>query len=150
LAGKELAHQKPDVKTVVTASSSGSTQVGLSYAFVDREVEVVGILCDPEPNIGKDFANLGATLATALGESRVISAEDFRVVTDFVGPGYGVISEAGQDAIRYLARTEGIFLDPVYSGKAFAGLTALVEAGKLEPPIVFWHTGGTPALFAFS
>jgi D-cysteine desulfhydrase len=68
-----------------------------------------------------------------------------------VGPKYGVPSPGGQDAVRRLARTEGILLDPVYTGKAFAGLLDLVEKGGLgsNEPIIFLHTGGLPALFAF-
>ncbi|RYG68293.1 pyridoxal-phosphate dependent enzyme, partial [bacterium] len=64
-----------------------------------------------------------------------------------VGPGYGVASDESLAAVRTLGRTEGILLDPIYTGKAFAGLLTLAEAGEIEGRVLFWHTGGTPALF---
>ena len=68
-----------------------------------------------------------------------------------MGGRYGVPSEAGDAATRRLARAEGILLDPVYTGKAFAGLLDLAENGAFAPdePVIFLHTGGLPALFAF-
>jgi len=73
---------------------------------------------------------------------------DFLLNLDYVGPGYGVPSVASMAAIRTLAKSEGIFLDPVYSGKAFAGLLDLAEKQKIKGRVVFWHTGGVPSLFA--
>ena len=69
----------------------------------------------------------------------------------YVGQGYAAPSEQGMAAMQRLARTEGILLDPVYTGKAFAGLLDLVEQSALgrDEPIIFLHTGGVPALFAF-
>ena len=68
----------------------------------------------------------------------------------FVGPGYGLPSPEGSAAIRLAARTEGVFLDPTYTGKAFAGLLAGLREGRHpgDEPLVFLHTGGEPALFA--
>lgn len=132
---------------IVFASSSGSTQVGLAHAFRNSNTKVLGISADPEPEIVQDFAELSVGLAALLG-GESIPAEEFRISYDMVGPGYGVPSHHGNDAIRYLARTEGIFLDPIYSGKAFAGLQELVAKGEIGGRICFWHTGGQPALFA--
>jgi 1-aminocyclopropane-1-carboxylate deaminase/D-cysteine desulfhydrase-like pyridoxal-dependent ACC family enzyme len=69
----------------------------------------------------------------------------------YAKPKYGIPSPACIDAIKRLARTEGILLDPVYTGKAFAGMIDLLEKGQLgsNEPIIFLHTGGLPALFAF-
>ena len=69
---------------------------------------------------------------------------------DWMGPHYAAPTLACESAIRLLARTEGIFLDPVYSGKAFAALLDWLRQGRFpaHETIVFWHTGGTPALFA--
>jgi 1-aminocyclopropane-1-carboxylate deaminase/D-cysteine desulfhydrase-like pyridoxal-dependent ACC family enzyme len=69
----------------------------------------------------------------------------------YVGKAYGAPSEGGVAAIRRLASTEGLLLDPVYTAKAFAGMLDLVERGELgaEDPVIFLHTGGLPALFAF-
>ena len=68
----------------------------------------------------------------------------------YIGAGYGVLTEGCAEAIALAAQTEGIFLDPVYSGKAMAGLIGHIRAGKIDPAetVVFLHTGGTPALFA--
>jgi D-cysteine desulfhydrase/L-cysteate sulfo-lyase len=87
-------------------------------------------------------------LRDLIGVADRVTASDFELDFDFVGEGYGIPSEAGNAAIEWLARTEGIFLDPIYSGKAFAGLKARIEQGQLRGKILFWHTGGIPALFA--
>jgi 1-aminocyclopropane-1-carboxylate deaminase/D-cysteine desulfhydrase-like pyridoxal-dependent ACC family enzyme len=69
----------------------------------------------------------------------------------FVGKGYGIPTPEGLAAIRLLARLEGLLLDPVYTGKAMAGLVAMVREGRFAPDenVVFLHTGGWPALFAY-
>jgi D-cysteine desulfhydrase len=70
---------------------------------------------------------------------------------DWVGPGYSLPSPEMVDAVRLLARTEGILLDPVYTGKAMAGLLALVKQGhfKKGENVLFLHTGGAPGLYAY-
>ena len=147
-AGRELQAQiTAPFDTIIFASSSGSTQVGLSYAFRNMPTRVVGVACDPEPDLAKDFAELGAGLAEILGQSALLASE-LHLDFGYVGPGYGIPSERGNEAIRYLARTEGIFLDPVYSGKAFSGLLAMAARKEFTGPVCFWHTGGIPALFA--
>jgi 1-aminocyclopropane-1-carboxylate deaminase/D-cysteine desulfhydrase-like pyridoxal-dependent ACC family enzyme len=87
-----------------------------------------------------------------LGLEETIAREDVRVDDRFVGPGYGHPTPATMDAIRIVARDEGVILDPVYTGKAMAGLLEHAREGRLQPDdaVVFLHTGGTPALFAYS
>jgi len=148
MASQELAAQAEPFDAIVFASSSGSTHTGLAYGLWESNTVVLGMACDPEPEIAEDFAELAAGLEKLVGRGRHLQAADFRLDFRFVGEGYGVPSEEGQDAIRYLAQTEGVFLDPIYSGKAFAGLRQLVTEGTLKGRILFWHTGGTPALFA--
>ncbi|MFN3347085.1 MAG: pyridoxal-phosphate dependent enzyme, partial [Candidatus Bipolaricaulaceae bacterium] len=72
------------------------------------------------------------------------------VYDEYVGPGYAVPTPAMREAVELVARTEGILLDPVYTGKAMAGLIDLVRRGAFRPEqnVVFLHTGGVPALFA--
>jgi len=147
-ASKELAAQGERFDHIVFASSSGSTHTGLAYGFYKSSTEILGIACDPEPEIAEDFARLAAGLEDLVGLGRPLTAEDFKLDFRFVGSGYGVHSDEGDAAVEYLARREGIFLDPIYSGKAFAGLTQLVREGRVKGRILFWHTGGTPALFA--
>jgi D-cysteine desulfhydrase len=74
-------------------------------------------------------------------------AEDVVVVGGYLGPGYGVPSPAGEQAARLVARTEGVFLDPVFGAKAMAGLADAALAGQLDGPVVFLVTGGAPTLF---
>jgi D-cysteine desulfhydrase family pyridoxal phosphate-dependent enzyme len=147
-AAEEIATQAPAFDFIVTASSSGSTQTGLQYALNGSQTKLIGIACDPEPELVEEFALLAAGLDALTGESKNLQSTDFHFDTRFVGPGYGIPSEAGMDALRYLARREGIFLDPIYSAKAFAGLMELASEGTVKGRVLFWHTGGTPSLFA--
>jgi 1-aminocyclopropane-1-carboxylate deaminase/D-cysteine desulfhydrase-like pyridoxal-dependent ACC family enzyme len=95
-----------------------------------------------------DVANLAAAL---LGLPHRLGPEDIDIREDFIGPGYGVVTPEGREALSLLARTEGILLDPSYTAKAMAGLISDVRAGRAEPgqSLVFVHTGGTPAVFAY-
>ena len=138
----------PAFDTLVSPSSSGSTLAGLAYALHGTSTRVVGISCDPEPENLDDLVRLTAGLDALLGLSKRMDRASFDLRFDFVGPGYGVPSSAGDAATTRLARREGLFLDPVYSAKAFAGLLALFEAGDIGGRILFWHTGGLPALLA--
>lgn len=81
-----------------------------------------------------------------------LRAEDVEVDDRFVGPGYAKITPGGQEAISLLASCEGIVADPVYTGKALAGLIAHVREGRIDRKenVLFWHTGGAPALFVYS
>ncbi len=147
-AGVELLAQTADpFDWIVFASSSGSTQTGLARAFHGSATKVLGIACDPEPEMTHDFEALAEEVRARRG-GPTLRAPNFHFNLDFVGPAYGVPSEAGNQAIQFLARTEGIFLDPIYSGKAFAGLMDLAERREIGGRVLFWHTGGTPALFA--
>ena len=88
--------------------------------------------------------------AALLGTTVRVTAADLSNDDDRIGPGYGIATPACLEAIALLARHEAIFLDPDYSAKSMAGLIADIRAGALDPdePVVFPHTGGTPALFA--
>lgn len=149
-AAKELQAQAEPFDWIVFASSSGSTHVGLQYGLAGLPTQILGIACDPEPEIVNDFADLASGLNQLVRGTNEIKAEDFNLDFDFVGPGYGVPSEAGNAAIEYLARREGIFVDPIYSGKAFSALLHHAKAKTISGRVLFWHTGGVPALFAVS
>jgi 1-aminocyclopropane-1-carboxylate deaminase/D-cysteine desulfhydrase-like pyridoxal-dependent ACC family enzyme len=97
------------------------------------------------------IARLSTELCARLERPRAITPEQVPLIErTYVGPRYAVPTEQGIAAIRRLAQSEGILLDPVYTGKAFAGLLDLVERQQLGhgEPIIFLHTGGLPALFA--
>jgi len=138
----------------VYVCSSGSTGAGLALAKT-----VLG-LAYPIRNIApirwpwnarEDLAGTANAAAELLGLPHRLSADDIELTEDYIGPAYGVASEAGDEALSLLARTEGILLDPVYTAKAMAALMDDVRSGRLggENPVVFIHTGGTPAIFAY-
>ena len=139
-----------DPGSIVHASSSGATQAGLEVGrqLLGRAAPaIIGVAVS---RIGGEFQSKVAALvketAQLLGWDREL--EPPRIAGGFVGSGYAQPNEASRDAIRSLARTEGILTDPIYTGKA---LQAVVELGPhaLGPgPVVFWHTGGLPAIFA--
>jgi 1-aminocyclopropane-1-carboxylate deaminase/D-cysteine desulfhydrase-like pyridoxal-dependent ACC family enzyme len=139
---------EPGFDFIVTASSSGSTHAGLAYGFAGTESHVIGISCDPEPDLFNTLVQLCQGLDEITGCKKSLLKEDFDLRFDWVGEGYGVTTPEALDAIGLLAREEGIFLDPIYSGKAFAGLVSMVESGRLSGKVLFWHTGGWPTLFA--
>ncbi|MGH2560080.1 MAG: D-cysteine desulfhydrase family protein [Thermomicrobiales bacterium] len=97
-----------------------------------------------------DAVPLARKTAHLIGLNVEIDDGDVRIDDGFVGPGYGVPTPDGIEAIRLLARTEAVFLDPVYTGKAMAGLLSHVRTGDLSPDdaIIFVHTGGGPSIFA--
>ena len=147
-AGQEFLQQDKDFPLVIGASSSGSTQTGLTYAFHGSSTKFLGVACDPEPDMVHEFADLAAGVDQITGQNLNLQPTDFSFDLRFVGPGYGVPSEGCMDAIRLLAQKEGIFLDPVYSGKGFHGLIEMSKSGEINGRVCFWHTGGSPALFA--
>lgn len=147
---------------IVFASSSGGTQGGLMAGarLFGLEPELCGICIDkPERELGKDegldFADRVLEIANGAAELLGLDGfapEDVLLRREFTGGGYGVVGELERRAIGLLAATEGILVDPVYSGRALGALIAMIEGGELPEggAILFWHTGGTPALFAYA
>jgi L-cysteate sulfo-lyase len=140
---------------IVFATSSGGTQSGLVLGaklsgYTDR---VLGISVDHRAD---DLKPLLVDLATAtaqhIGEAITFGAHDFEVNDHYLGGGYAVMGEPEREAIRLCAQTEGLLVDPVYTGRAMAGLIDLIRAGEFTAGqnVLFWHTGGTPALFAYA
>jgi len=154
----QLAQRKESISHVVFASSSGGTQAGLALGKVlfDRAFDVVGIAIDKgEAGDGPyDEHVLGLAHSTAerLGVDRSLAVSDLIVRSEYLGCGYGVVGDAERRAIRMAAQTEGVLLDPVYTGRAMAGLIDLIERRELttDDTVLFWHTGGTPSLFPYA
>lgn len=147
-AGIEIDGQiEENFDWIVTPTSSCSTHAGLAYFYYQTETKVQGIACDPEEDLLDELARLATELEQLTGAGKAMSREEFLLNRDYVGPGYGVPSPAGLEAIAYLMKLEGILLDPIYSGKAFSGLLGLIESGEISGRICFLHTGGLPALF---
>jgi 1-aminocyclopropane-1-carboxylate deaminase/D-cysteine desulfhydrase-like pyridoxal-dependent ACC family enzyme len=98
-----------------------------------------------------DLAEVANQTAALLGLPQRLTPEEIDIREDYVGPEYGAVTPAGREALDLLARTEGILIDPAYTSKAMAGLIDDVRCQRIEPgkPLVFLHTGGTPAVFAY-
>lgn len=140
--GEELRARVPDLRTAVVALGSGGTMAGLVAALGTGSVlgVDVGALADPAAAVVAFAAPL---------TSEAVTAERLRVRRDQVGAGYAALTEPVTEALRLAARTEGIVLDPTYTGRALAGLRAAVRDGSVRPgeKTVFVHTGGLPGLF---
>lgn len=151
---QEIAHQSEgvvDFAAVVVASGSAGTHAGLAVGLEHLlpETELVGItvsrkVADQLPKVESLRQQVAQSLE--LDSRAAITLWD-----DYFAPQYGVPNDEGLEAIKLLAKLEGIFLDPVYTGKAMAGLIDGIEQDRFrrQGPIVFVHTGGAPALFAY-
>ncbi|GAB3973318.1 pyridoxal-phosphate dependent enzyme [Streptomyces sparsus] len=140
--GTELLDQAPDVQHVVVAAGSGGTMAGL----VDRlgPERVLGVHCGAVADPRRTVAALVSGLSGTACDPRKLR---FRL--DQVGDGYPTLTEPAMAALELAARTEGVVLDPVYTGRAAAGLAAAVRDGDIRPGqrTVLLHTGGLPGLF---
>lgn len=152
-AMQEFLAQNIPVDWIVVASSSGGTQAGLALGarMFGFRGKVLGISIDePAAALRAHVAALANRTAALLDVAATLSPHDVLVNDDFNKAGYGVFTDLEHGAIQRFARTEGLLLDPVYTGRAAGGLLALAERGFFQPRqrILFWHTGGTPGLFA--
>ncbi|WP_312068864.1 D-cysteine desulfhydrase [Lelliottia nimipressuralis] len=139
------------LSSVVVASGSAGTHAGLAVGLEQLmpDVELIGVtvsrsIADQKPKV--------VTLQLAVAQQLDVQAKaDILLWDDYFAPGYGTPNEEGLEAIKLLARLEGILLDPVYTGKAMAGLIDGITQKRFkdEGPILFVHTGGAPALFAY-
>ncbi len=138
---------------IVTASSSGGTQAGmvLGKQVWQLNSRILGIAIEgTSEELGGTVANL-VKENIALNDLKIQFDPDLILINDqYTGQGYGIMGEPEIEAIRMFASMEGLLLDPVYTGRAAAGLIDLVRKGffKTDEKVLFWHTGGTPALFA--
>ena len=151
----EIAHQCETLgfapQAIVHCSGSGGTQAGLVAARRGLpDTRIVGIDIDAEPERVRADVVAYAELAAAHLDQPFDPA-DVEVVAGHAGPAYGVPHQATIEAIKLGAALEGLVLDPVYSGKGLAGLIALIRSGRWTrgENVVFIHTGGAPALFAY-
>ncbi|MBD7947099.1 MULTISPECIES: D-cysteine desulfhydrase family protein [Psychrobacter] len=160
-AFKELESQRQSMgfslTHIVFASSSGGTQAGLMLGnkIFNSPYQIVGINIDKGETDKVAFDQY--TLALANNTAKLINtdyeftASDLILNSDYVGEGYGVVGALENEAIALTAQTEGILVDPVYTGRAMGGLTDMIRTGKIKKTdsVLFWHTGGAPALFAY-
>jgi L-cysteate sulfo-lyase len=144
-----------NINYIVHASGSGGTQAGLVLAnkALQTKTEILGICVEPNADqwLAETIVEIANGTVKLLNLKETVNREDVVLISDYAGEGYGVLTPETVEAIKLVAQTEGILLDPVYTGKAMAGLINLVKKGrfKKDDNIVFIHTGGTPALFAY-
>ncbi|HEX5613887.1 MAG TPA: D-cysteine desulfhydrase family protein [Acidimicrobiia bacterium] len=144
----EVRAQGVDVDWMFVADGSGGTHAGLLVGLgAGSHTRVVGVDVGTRPDLVDAVPALARAAAEVVGRPW---HDDVIVDTAHVGGGYGTPSDAAVEAITTVARTEGIVLDPVYTGKAMAALMTFVRDGSIgrDDTVLFWHTGGAPALFA--
>jgi D-cysteine desulfhydrase family pyridoxal phosphate-dependent enzyme len=154
----QLAASHQRVDGMVFASSSGGTQAGLVVGAraVGFTAPVIGVRIDKgdpaEAPYEQALADLAGQTARLMGLDAAFTPADFTVNYDYLGAGYGVVGDLEREAIALLAQSEGLLLDPVYTGRAFGGLVDMIRRRvfSANDTILFWHTGGAPALFAYA
>ncbi len=152
-AMEEFVGQKVKADWIVFASSSGGTQSGLVLGkrVFGYKGQVLGISIDePQRILQEHVARLASETSGRLGQRIEFAADEVLVNDEYAKPGYGVLTGVEREAISLFAKYEGLLLDPVYTGRAAAGLIDLIRKGffKKDETVLFWHTGGQPALFA--
>src|SRR5690349_13162387 len=152
-AMKEFLEQNVHADWIVFGTSSGGTHAGLVlgqrvFGFPGK---VLGISIDePEDWLKTRVSELASDASERLGERIEFAPEDVLANEEYCTAGYGVLTDAERESVRLFAKLEGLLLDPVYTGRAAAGMIDLIRKGffKKDETILFWHTGGQPALFA--
>jgi D-cysteine desulfhydrase family pyridoxal phosphate-dependent enzyme len=152
-AMKEFMEQNVPADWIVFGTSSGGTHAGLvlSQRLFDYQGKVLGISIDePEEWLKTRISKLASDASEKLGERIEFTGDDVLANEEYCKAGYGVLTDAEREAVKLFAKLEGILLDPVYTGRAAAGMIDLIRKGffKKDETILFWHTGGQPALFA--
>ncbi len=153
-AANEIAQSGTRFDAIFHSTSSGGTQAGMDVGlqiYGQEHVKLIGVSADdPAASISSKVAEIVAGMADLLEVDRDPLRRDIEVDDQFIGPGYGIATPEGEEALKLLARTEGIVLDPVYTAKAIAAMLARIRAGEFtqDQRILFLHTGGQLALFS--
>ena len=150
----QIDEQGLDIGHIVTATGSAGTQGGLIVGLkaMQSTIPLLGIGVNiPQQDQEEKVFKLACETAEYIGKEGCVTREDVVANCNYVGDGYGVPTESMNEAVLMLARTEGLLFDPVYSGKGLAGMIDLIRNGTLgDGNIVFLHTGGSAALFAYA
>jgi D-cysteine desulfhydrase len=151
----QLEAQNLRFDRIVFASSSGGTHAGMVVGAeaIGFRGEVLGISVDAaEAELRALVARLATETSTRLGTARAYQSSDIHANAGYRGGGYAVMGQPEREAIELFAHTEGLLVDPVYTGRAAAGMIDLIRRGVIgrDETILFWHTGGQPALWAYS
>jgi L-cysteate sulfo-lyase len=159
----ELAEQAADrgetIDCLIHATGSGGTQGGLVAGTAAAGIgwDILGIDITARPaDIGGKVKKIAKATLKKLGRDaamgKALDGDAVQIIEGYAGTAYGLPKEYMRDAVRLAARLEGLILDPVYTGKAFAGLIGLIRQGRFTSAqtVVFLHTGGMPGLFAYT
>lgn len=140
--------------TDIFMSSSGKGQAGIELAarLTDAGFAMRGVTATDEFDVPPRTAKIANETAVLLGLDVTVQPDEIDNDGRFVGPGYGIPTEEAVEATRLFARTEGVILDPIYTGKAAAGMIGQIREGRIgaDAVVVFVHTGGTPAIFTWN
>lgn len=152
-AVEEFINQNVNPDWIVFGTSSGGTHAGLvlGQRVFEYKGKVLGISIDEsEEWLKEHVSTLASDASERMGERIQFSPADVLATADYCRAGYGVLTDAEREAVQLFAKYEGLLLDPVYTGRAAAGMIDLIRKGiiKKDETILFWHTGGQPALFA--
>lgn len=157
--GLELLQQFSDhdlsVDHLVTATGSAGTHAGLAVGIRGggSDLPILGIGVNAPQDVQEERVyKLATETANLVGAPGVVSRDDIVADCNYIGPGYGEPTESMNEAVLMLARLEGLLFDPVYSGKALAGMIDYIRKGRFDKAatIVFLHTGGAAGLFAYA
>ncbi|MCG7932842.1 MAG: D-cysteine desulfhydrase family protein [Candidatus Thiodiazotropha lotti] len=158
MAELEMQLDTSAITHIVFASSSGGTHAGmmLGRVLLHKAYRLIGINIDKGENNTIPFDDFIIDLANrtslSINSNHRFTTQDLILNGDYVGEGYGVIGELEREAISLMAENEAILLDPVYTGRAMGGLIDMIRGGEFSKTdkVLFWHTGGIPALFAYA
>lgn len=144
-----------NIDHMVCPSGSAGTHAGIVTGMtgINANIPITGVSVNRSKEIQTDAVwNLAKATAERVGVHGEITRDLVQVTDEYVGPGYSLPSDEMVEAVQLLARTEGILLDPVYTGKVMAGLIGMIREGKFkkEDNVLFLHTGGSPALYAYT
>ncbi len=150
---QELVDQGVSPDWVVFASSSAGTQAGMvaGARLTGFAGKILGVSVDEYEDVLKSrVARLASETAVYLGQPTTFKPDDIFVNADYLGEGYGIMNDQDREAVHLFAKFEGILFDPVYTGRAAGGMIDLIRKGFFsnDETVLFWHTGGTPALLA--
>ena len=152
---EQFAEQNLDIDHLVTATGSAGTHAGLAVGLrgSGSDLPILGFGVNAPQDVQEERVyKLSLETADLVGAPGCVSREDIIADCNYIGPGYGEPTDSMNEAILMLARFEGLLFDPVYSGKALAGMIDYVRQGRFTKgqKIVFLHTGGSAGLFAYA